>query len=46
MFKMIKSFENITIAKRFAEKVKGKIEIKYDWDALKGKMIKEFIVKF
>lgn len=46
MVKMIRSFENIVVAKRFAEKVKGKIEIKYDWDALRGKMIKEFIVKF
>lgn len=33
-------------AELFAMEHKGKIEVKYDWDYLRNKMIKFYIVKF
>lgn len=33
-------------AETFAKENKGKIEIKYDWDFLKNRLVKYYIVKF
>lgn len=46
MTKMIRVFETATQAEVFAKTVKGKVEVKYDWDAMRNTMIKEYVVKF
>ena len=42
----IRIFTSKTNATKFAETKKGKIEIKYSWDGLARKMIKEYMVKY
>ena len=44
--KMIRVFTTETQAVTFAQRVQGKITIKYDWDSLRNRIVKEFIVKF
>lgn len=46
MTKMIRVFETATQAEVFAKTVKGRVEVKYDWDAIRRTMIKEYVVKF
>lgn len=46
MAKMIRVFETSAQAEVFAKTVKGKVEVKYDWDILRKVMIKEYVVKF
>ena len=43
---MIKVFSNELNAQKFAKQVNGKLTIRYDWDAFRKKLIKEFVVRF
>lgn len=31
---------------QFAEMVKGILSIRYDWDSMRGEMVKEFVVRY
>lgn len=46
MINFIKIFMNSLEAETFAKEVKGTIIIRYDWDEITNKMIKEFVVKY
>lgn len=44
--KFTKMFTVKANAERFAREVSGTITVMYDWDALKNKMVKLYMVKF
>lgn len=39
-------FLNEVKAREFMQLVKGILTIQYDWDDMKNKMVKEFVVKY
>ena len=43
---LIRIFQIESKANDFAKIHNGKIEIRYNWDSIKNKMIKEYVVKF
>lgn len=42
----IKIFSTESMAMQFAEMVKGILSVRYDWDAFRGGIVKEYIVKY
>lgn len=44
--KFIKIFQNPVKAESFAKEHGGQVNIQYDWDTIKNRMIKIYIVKY
>lgn len=44
--KMIKVFDMEVKAKQFAQSVKGKVVVHYDWDSMTNKIVREYVVKY
>lgn len=43
---MIREFQILAQAIKFAEVVRGTVITKYDWDAMMGKMVKYYWVRY
>lgn len=42
----IKVFSVEKNAERFAKENKGKVQVRYEWDDMRNKIVKQFIVKY
>lgn len=46
MIHFIKIFSVEKNAEKFAKENNGKVQVKYEWDDMRGRIVKQFIVKY
>ena len=42
----VKEFQVEANAQKYAKAVKGKVQVRYEWDSMRNKVVKTFIVKY
>jgi recombinational DNA repair protein RecT len=42
----VKEFQVEVNAQKYAKSVNGKVQVRYEWDSMKNKVVKTYVVKY